>query len=395
MDGLTQKISKLTVAFDEAASFKNVKTKTWAICHSLSVRSNRCYGLTATPIKNRLEELFAIYKVIQPSLFSTKTKYLDTYCHVKLQHVPGGRKIPVVVGYKNLEQLRRVIDPFYLGRAKHEVSKELPRLITKEVPCELSRVEELKYSEALSGILRLGDGELKDYSETKAMASLIYCQEIVNSLTLLKYHEGDAIDEYAMDEDPHKVGATSAKEAALLELLTGELEDEKVIVYSRFEKFVTRLVGLLKEADIKSFRITGKEKDKDREVSKLAFQDPKQTKIRVIFITDAGSESINLHAASSLVCMDAPWSYGTYLQLLGRPVRIGSVHESVNVYHLVTFRSGKTAKQRKTIDRHVLEQLNSKKALADAVLGETAQGALDFQKTSPSKELLFRLRDLD
>ena len=392
LDRVTAGMKGLCIIFDEATAFKNTGTKRWQTCRFLSDRANRCYGLTATLLKNNLMEGFAIFKVIQPPLFGTKTQFMDEYCVVKLQSVPGGRKVPIVVGYRNLDGFRRRIDPFFIGRAKHMVSNELPKLITKEISCELSPAENTKYSEALSGVLQLGDGEVKDYSEAKAMASLIYCQEIVNSLSLLKFSAGDDVSEYVLDDDPHKVAEMSAKEEALVELLTTELEDEKVIVYSRFEKFVTRLCEVLKKEGIKTARITGKENEKARLAAQSVFQDAKSD-TKVIFITDAGSEAINLQAASAMVFMDAPWSYGNYVQLLGRPVRIGSVHTSVGVYHLVAVRPGKTAKERKTIDHHVLELLHGKKNLVDTVLGEAALGALSFEKEkSASKDLLGRMR---
>jgi SNF2 family DNA or RNA helicase len=392
LDAITGKIPKLVVIFDEATAFKNNATKTWQTARFLSDRAHRCYGLTATLLKNNLMEGFSIFKVIQPPLFTTKSKFMDDYCHVKLQAVPGGRKIPIVIGYKNLDQLRARIDPFFLGRPKHTVSKELPQLVTKQILCELSPAEVAKYTEALTGILELGDGEVKDYSEAKAMASLIYCQQIANSLALLKFSEGDEVSDFLLydRENTLKVDELSGKESMLLDLLTSELEDEKVIIYSRFEKFVTRLTEVLTKHKIKSVRITGKENDAKRRAAQKVFQDA-SSDTKVIFITDAGSEAINLQAASAMVFMDAPWSYGNYIQLLGRPVRIGSVHETVVVYHLIAIRPGDTAKERKTIDDHVLHLLNTKKNLVDRVLGEAAVGALDFQKEKNNAKDLLRM----
>ena len=378
LDSLTSKIPNLWVVFDEAATFKNQRTKTWQICKFLSEKAIRVYGLTATPLKNDLIEGFAIFKVIQPKIFTTVSKFMDSYCKVHLQSVPGTRrKIPIIVGYKNLEDFRNRIDPFYLGRAKHEVSSELPQLITKEVVCELTPAELSKYDEALTGLLELGDGEIKDYQESKAMASLIYCQEIVNSLHLLKFEDIKS----------------SAKESMLLDLLENELSQERVIIYTRFEKFVTRMTTLLTDAGIKSVRITGKEDDKPRKHAQETFQNH-QSDTKVIFITDAGSEAINLQAASAMIFMDAPWSWGNYVQLLGRPIRIGSKHQNVVVYHLVAVRPGKTDKQRRTIDHHVLEMLRSKKDFVTSILGESAVGALDFQKEKKSsRDLIDRMKN--
>ncbi len=394
LDRITASVPSLVTIFDEATAFKNGGTKTWQVCQFLSARSKRCYALTATLLKNNLIEGFWIFKVVVPALFTTKTKFMDDYCVTKLQSVPGGRKIPIIVNYKNLDRFREAIDPYFLGRPKHLVSDELPVLISREIQCEMSPAEDAKYKEALSGILELGDGETRDYTETAALTSLIYTQQVVNSLWLLRYQGGEELDPGMLSDEKLSVQDKGSKEEALLELLTGELEDHKVIVYTRFEKLVGRLQGLLKDAGIKSVRITGKESDVKRRSAQEAFQQL-TSDTRVIFITDAGSEAINLQSASGMIFYDAPWSWGNYAQLLGRSMRIGSKHTTVMVYHLIAERPKGKYKSRKTIDHHVLLMLQSKKGLVEKVLGTTAVGALDFKDSTVDsrRELIRMLRE--
>ena len=380
LDRITKDIPNLVTVFDESQAFKSTTTKTWQTCKFLSDRSYRCYGLTATLLKNNLMEGYSIYKVIFSRVFTTKSKFMEDFCVTRKQAIRGGRQIPIVTGYKNLAQFRARIDPFFLGRPKHEVSDELPTLITKEVLCELSPIEDQKYDEALSGVLELGNGDVKDYEEHKAFVSLLYCQQVVNSLHLLKFDEKDGI-------------GLSAKEEALTELLTEELEDEKVIVYTRFESHVARLQAVLKEAKVKSVRLTGKDKDEARRQAQNAFQDL-SSDIRVIIITAAGSEAINLQSAGALIFYDAPWSWGDYVQIIGRMVRIGSPHQHVVVYHLIAERPEERPKKRRTIDHHTLALLRGKKDLIDKVLGESAVGALDFGKgDSFVRNLVHELRN--
>lgn len=385
LDGITARIPHLTVAFDEAAAFKSDRTKTWQVCKELSERANRCYGLTATLLKNNLIEGFCIYKVIYPQVFTTKSAFHRDYCVTKLQSVGGSRKIPIVIGYKNLQSFRDRIDPFFLGRPKHEISTELPKLITREVACELSAAEDAKYGEAISGVLSLGDGEVKDYTANKALVHLIYCQQTVDSMSLLKYREGDLIDLDPVSGESAEVGGLGAKEQTLLDLLTEEFDDDKVIVYCRFTSLITRLRKICKDAGIESVEVSGEVKDTKNDPARLraqeAFQDLKSD-VRVIFISDAGSEAINLQAASVMIFYDSPWSWGTYVQLLGRPIRINSPHQHVVAIHLVAERPRKTEKGRKTIDHYTLEILAKKKDLIDKVLGESAVGALDFERGS-------------
>lgn len=375
LDKVTAAAGDVVVVFDEASAFKNTRTQTWDVCAQLAQRAHRVYGLTATLLKNNLMEGFSIYGVVMPGVFTTKTKFMDDFCFVKMQPV-GRRKIPVVLGFKNLDRFRERIDPFFLGRQKHEVSNELPTLTTREIRFPMSKTEDAKYAEALSGVLELGDGEVLDYEGSKALTSLMMCQKVVNSLDLLRYREGDLVVDF--DEDL-EVGKLGSKEQMFQALLSEELDGEKVIVYTRFESLVERLRYLLDKVGIRSVRITGKEGDQEREEAKKRFMDLKSD-VRVIFITDAGSESINLQVAAAIVFYDAPWSYGNYVQTLGRPIRIGSPHPNVLCYHLVAERFGKPEEGVHTIDHYVLALLRKKRNVIHKVLGEAAVGALEFEK---------------
>lgn len=389
LDGYTYEIKDLTVIADEASALKNNSSKRWKVVNLLAQRATRFWGMTATILKNNLMEGFCIFKIVHPDLFGTKTNFMDNYCITRRLRM-GNREVPIVVGYKNLEGFRAKIDPYFLGRQKHEVSTELPTLITREHTFPLSTAEDLKYKEALEGILELGNGEVKDYSETAALTSLIYAQKVVDSLTLLKYEEGDTI---LGSGDFEKIDVFS-KEAALLDLLTGEYEGCQVVVYTKFESHVARLESLAAKAKIKTSKITGKVKDKDREKAKKDFQ---EGKVQVIFITDAASEAVNLQQAEAMIFYNSPWSWGQYLQVLGRMIRIGSPHSGVVAVHLV----GTRANGKPTIDRHVLKLLSTKKTFIEQVLGVSTKGALDFQSEksknggSDTKELIKEiLRDV-
>jgi SNF2 family DNA or RNA helicase len=392
LDRITKSQKGLITIFDEASAFKSTGSKRHEICGFLSQRSDRAYGLTATLLKNNLMEGYAIYKVIHPGVFTTKTAFLNDYCVTQLQSVRGNRKIPIVVGYKNLQGFRERIDDFFLGRPKHAVSNELPKLTTKEITCEMTAAEDRMYSKALSGVLELGDGTVKEYEEHVAFVALTYCQQVADSVTLLKYNPGDSV-ETPYFEAPIEVDELGSKEEALIELLTdgGELEGDKTIVYTRFASLVPRLQKLLEERGIKSVAITGDIKDTEknprRKMAQDAFQDM-NSGVQVIVITDAGGEGINLQAAAAMVFFDAPWSWGNYVQLLGRPIRIGSPHPNVLAIHLVAERPREKAKDRETIDHHTLKLLRRKKDLIDKVLGEAAVGALDFGDKGFKRELI-------
>lgn len=361
-------------------AFKSDRTKTWEYSDFLSQRGHRVYGLTATLLKNRLMEGYCIYRAIKRGVFTTKTKFYADFCYIEMKRVVGNRRIPIVLGYKNLDQFREQIDPHFLGRKKQTVTNELPSLTTREVIVELSDPEDAKYSEALSGILELGDGDIRDFDENKALVSLIYCQQVVNSLWLLKFVAGDEFDS-VMSSKSMRVGTLGTKEQALVDLVTGELDDQKVIVYTRFASLVPRLQAILKREGVKSVAITGKVTGKKRAAAQDAFQDT-ESDTAVMFITAAGTEALNLQAAIATVFYDLPWSWGDYLQALGRMIRIGSPHQKVLAYHLVAYRPNRGKKDAKTIDHHALGLLRTKRNFIDKILGEGAVGALKFDRSS-------------
>jgi len=334
---------------DEATVFKTPTTRVHKVCRYLSSKANRVWGLTATLIKNTLIEGYGIYSVVVPDLFQmTPQGFINQFAITRLQRVGKGRQVPVVVGYGtyHIEMFRDKIDPYYLGRPKHSVADELPLLTTKSIKVGLTKFQEEKYNEALGGILELGDG---DERETTQLTSIIYCQEIVNHPCLIEFPD-----------------YSSEKLDALVDLCTegGDLHNEKVIVFTRFAKMVDKGIEVLEKAKVKCTRVTGSENELQRREAMNTFQDT-DSDTKVIWITMAGGDAINLQAAKALVFYDTPWSAGDYLQILGRMIRIGSEHDNVYCIHLVC---------RDTIDERVQGVIKSKMKLIESVLGERVKG---------------------
>jgi len=341
---------------DECSAFKNVKTQVHQVVAHLSANADRAWGLTATLIKNNLMEGYGIYRALVPGLFQmTPNQFMLYYCIVRMQQLPRSRRqIPVIVGYAapKVAEFRQVIDPYFIGRPIYEVASELPSLVSRTVEVDMSDLQEEKYTDALEGLLEIGTGADAVVKETTKLSAIAYCQEIVDDLALIDI------------EAPN-----SPKLDALIDLLTeGDLEGEKVIIFSRFRKMVDVMMSRFVKEGIKAVRITGAENEVSREAAKGVFQDPSST-VRVICITAAGSEAVNLQAAKAVICYDSPWSAGDFIQLVGRMIRIGSIHDKCFVVHFLA-----RGRKGKTIDHRVMEVLGKKMNLIEAVLGKRFKG---------------------
>jgi len=356
--------------FDEATAFKNPSTQCHQVCAHLSQNASRAWALTATLIKNNLIEGWGIYKVIVPSLFGNKNNFMNQYCITRMQSLPGSRRqIPVIVGYrpKDIQEFRDKIDPYFLGRPKFEVASELPPLTKRTIKCGLSKIQQEKYKEALSGILEVGSGDLAEEKEVTKLTAVTYCQVIANHPELID------------------IEGKSEKLDTLVEIIDeGDFANEKVIVFSRFRKMIDIIERTLNKKKIKTCRITGAETEEGRAKSQKLFQDT-ASGVDVILITSAAAEAVNLQAARAIIFYDTPWSAGDYLQLLGRMIRIGSTQDRCFALHLVC---------KNTIDVRVMQVLNKKMGLVESVLGKRIKGEGEDLQQGELIEVTSELNDL-
>lgn len=342
---------------DEATAFKNIKTQVHQVARHLSAQADRTWALTATLIKNHLLEGHGIFQVVVPGLFGNYNNFMYYYCIVEMMQLGGGRKVPRVVGYfpEKVAEFRERMSPYYLGRPKHEVADELPVLTRDIVEVGVTPEQEAKYREAMTNLLMVGEKKGEEVGkEITKLTALIYHQEILDHPSLIDC-EGE-----------------SEKLNALIEMVTeGNLADEKVIIYTRFSKMVDLLMPELTKAGLCPVRVTGAETGDQRQKAQDAFQDPANP-CRAICITSAGGEAINLQAAKAIIFFDTPWSAGEYIQVLGRMIRIGSAHDRVYALHLVAKIKGVP-----TVDEKVMEVIERKLKLIEAVLGERLKGKVE------------------
>ena len=116
----------------------------------------------------------------------------------------------------------------------------------------------------------------------------------------------------------------------------------------------------LEAKGIKTCRITGAEGADARLAAQQVFQD-ESSEVKVCLITMAAAEGVNLQIAKAVIFYDTPWSAGDYLQIVGRMIRIGSIHDRVFAYHICV---------PKTIDDRVMKALSGKMQLIESVLGK-------------------------
>lgn len=383
------------IVFDEVQALKNHKSKAHLGAEIIVKSATRVYGLTATPIKNRLLEFYYIFRIIVPDLFPGVTKWRDEFTIQEMKFIPqkGGKpkRVKEIKDYKNLDLFKSIIDPYFLKRSAEDVAKDLPGIISKKIEVQMSPAQARLYADAIAGIVYEGRvrqtyhqmmSKVEEAEESGTDLSEKFmgryeriCEKYEEILAgdFLKKNKNSALGFCQLISngpqwlDPNEEGSSS-KEEAFSDLMDGELYGSKVIVFTRFKSGIYRLRAITDKLGLKSVRVTGDENDKQRTEAMRVFQD-KESDVEVIFITEAGSAAINLQTSGVLVFYDTPWSWGDLVQIIGRARRLGSDHANVLVYHMSSIG---------TIDDRVLDVLVMKKKLNEKILGVQASGALAF-----------------
>ena len=150
-----------------------------------------------------------------------------------------------------------------------------------------------------------------------------------------------------------KNGKSSDSDETLLE--------KGVIVYIEYLDVIAAIAEDLKNAGIECYVIQGSTKEKDRGSISKEFKSNPESK--VVLISQAAGESLNLNGTNEIILYDLPRSFGKFNQTIGRIARCFSKFESAGrsfYIHYVIVDD--------TIDVYKPVLLSSKKQLEEEIL---------------------------
>lgn len=353
---------KIILTLDECHRLKKPGTEARRFVMAVCRYPERVWALTATVIKNSLDEFYSIALAIGVAPLGSMQEFWGEYCLWREAPIGNGRTISLITGFKNVAYFKEQLRPFFLGRSQAQVNEPLPKLTTVFHPIELDEKQAKLLVEIPMGLIELPpilfkvEGEIyqKERDHENEMTQLSIQQLVVNHWALIDRN----------NPDMYLTTKLSPKEDALLEMLDGEYRGEKMVVYTKYKTWIDRLEWLTKNGHFterKFLRITGDESEKQRNENKRLFQSS-TSGYDLIVINAAGMEGINLQQAAHMVMLDVPWSWGDLIQLVGRMVRMASPHSACTLHVMVA---------KGTIDEYAVETLKGKKGVFEAVLGNS------------------------
>jgi superfamily II DNA or RNA helicase len=328
---------RLIVA-DEASLLRNPEAEISKALFKLKARGR--VALTGTPVENRMQDLWSIFRFIAPGYLGGRADFKERY---ESPAVAGGQAPPGL-----LQRLRLRTSPFVLRRTKEQVAKDLPDKVEIDEWLDLSDSQ----AELYASLARAGLEEVERIRDKQGEGA-----GQMHLLTLLLRLRQVCVDPGLLDlESEEKQSAVKIER--LLALLDERSENGlKTLVFSQFATNLRRIQGRIPQGSSQVFRIDGSTRKRQELVD--SFQSTVGPAVFLISLK-AGGYGLNLTAADAVVHMDPWWNPAVEAQATDRAHRIGQTRP-VTVYRLLT---------RNTVEERVRRLQESKRAIIDAATGD-------------------------
>jgi superfamily II DNA or RNA helicase len=337
------------VILDESQAVKNANTESAKAVRLL--RGANRLALSGTPIENHLGELWSLFEFLNPGMLGAASV---------MQLANGVLRNPDEDTRKLLASALR---PFLLRRTKEQVARELPAKYEQTIYCEMEPAQHKLYDELRqhyrNSLLRRIQDEGMGKSKIQVLEALLRLRQAACHPGLL---------------DPKHLGASSAKLDVLLEQLRVVLDEgHKALVFSQFTSLLAIVRQRLERIGVTYEYLDGKTHNRQARV--VHFQEDPACQLFLISLK-AGGLGLNLTAADYVFILDPWWNPAVESQAVDRAHRIGQTRQ-VFAYRLIT---------RDTVEEKVLELQETKRDLADAIIG--ADNGLIRNLRSDDLELL-------
>jgi superfamily II DNA or RNA helicase len=337
------------VILDEAQAIKNGNTESAKAARLL--RANHRLALSGTPVENHLGELWSLFEFLNPGMLGTSGAFPLAAAS---KRDPDG---------ETRKLLSRALRPFLLRRTKEQVAKQLPPKIEQTIYCEMELRQRTLYNELRD---HYREALLRKIGSQGIGKSKIQVLEALLRLRQAACHPG--LVDRKLVKDP------SAKLGVLMEQLHAVIDEgHKALVFSQFTSLLAIVRTGLASDGIEYEYLDGKTVDRQARVER--FQQDPGCPLFLISLK-AGGVGLNLTAADYVFILDPWWNPAVEAQAVDRTHRIGQERQ-VFAYRLIA---------RDTVEEKVLQLQETKRNLADAIIG--AENGLIRDLTREDIELL-------
>ena len=342
---------------DEAQAIKNPATQQTRTIKKLKAAHK--IAMTGTPIENELGNLWSLFDFLNKGLLGSSKEFRDFT--KKLDQNTDG-----------YARLKGMVSPFILRRLKTDKSiiADLPEKMEQIDYVSMSKKQVVLYRKVVSEMAAI-------LSEVDGMQRRGMVLATITKLKQICNHPDQYLgqEKYSPEE--------SGKFAMLYQICeTIHEKHEKVLVFTQYTEIIPHLEKYLESIfGRKGLSLHGGVEVSRRQKMVDAFQSKEEYVPFMILSVRAGGTGLNLTAANHVIHFDRWWNPAVENQATDRAFRIGQ-DKNVMVHKLVS---------EGTIEEKIDAIINSKKALAENVIGGTSENWI----TEMSNDELLNLMRLD
>jgi SNF2 family DNA or RNA helicase len=344
------------VVFDEAHRVRNPRSASGKLARGL--RARYLLMLTATPVENKLSDLYQLVSLVAPGLLGTPAQFRAKHGTASVESRPH-----------NVAELRARTKEVMVRHRRSEVAVMLPprlaetNLVTPGVDEAGLYADIVRRVRAAAAGSASGDDAGGATARGEAGQSVPRTRLVLRGLTrlagsspaaaaptLAKLGWTDLAERARAIREPDKV-------RVLVDLLRRHVNrDEKVLVFTGFRQTLDLLAAAVERAGLSSTRYHGSltRTEKESAIAEFRGETP------ILLSTESAGEGRNLQFCHVMVNFDLPWNPMQIEQRLGRLHRVGQEHD-VTLTNLVC---------RGSIEQRVMHVLEAKINLFELVVGE-------------------------
>lgn len=331
------------VIIDEAHKLKNNKTKNYEFVQNL--KKKYCLLLTATPVQNRVEEIFNLVSLLKPGHLGNESYFTEAFSAKERS-------------LDDHEHLKELVNKVMIRNRRGDTGIDWPKRHVETVAIDFSETEQHLYN-TITQLKSLSDYAANTFSIMTLQREACSSREAVY-MTLKKMLDKPEEEERALPNTVIKDimmaidGVTQNTKALKVVDLIKEIDD-KVIIFTEYRATQFYLQWFLQQNGITSVPFRGGFKRGKKDWMKELFKN----RVQVLIATEAGGEGINLQFCHNIINYDLPWNPMRLEQRIGRIHRLGQEHD-VHIYNMAT---------RNTVEEHILKLLYEKINLFEKVIG--------------------------
>jgi len=344
------------VIIDEAHKLKNSKTKNYEFVQNL--KKKFCLLLTATPIQNRVSEIFNLVSLLKPGHLGSESAFYGKY-------KKDARSID------DDKHLQELVNKVMIRNRREDTGIEWTKRHVETIPIEFTNAEKELYDSIQLLKENTSETASSPFSIMTLQREACSSREAVyyTLKNMLRRQETpSALFEQKVASIIKKVEAVTSNSKAEKTLELIQKIDDKVIVFTEYRATQLYLQWFLQQHGISSVPFRGGFKRGKKDWMRELFE----KKAQVLIATEAGGEGINLQFCNHIINFDLPWNPMRLEQRIGRIHRLGQ-KKDVMIYNFAI---------KDTVEDHILKLLYEKINLFEKVIGDLDDilAKLDFGK---------------